>query len=54
MAGAKVKTVAIDANEAALKDFEEGVRRSIMQADAGLVRSFKTKEEFLNHLKNLE
>ena len=22
--------------------------------DAGLVKTFKTKEEFLNHLKNLE
>ncbi|MCX6676828.1 MAG: hypothetical protein NTU95_02640 [Methanothrix sp.] len=54
MAGAKEKTVALNANEAALKEFEEGVRRSIRQADAGLVRSFKTKEEFLNHLKDLE
>ena len=54
MAGAKEKMVVLSANEAALKDFEEGVRRSIRQADAGLVRSFKTKEEFLNHLKNLE
>ncbi len=59
MAGAKEKTVAVDANEAALKNYEEGVRRSIKQADAGLVQSglvqsFKTKEEFLNHLKNLE
>ncbi len=54
MAGAEEKTVAVDANKAALKDYEEGVRRSIKQADAGLVQSFKTKEEFLNHLKNLE
>jgi hypothetical protein len=54
MAGAEEKIVAVDANEAALKDYEEGVRRSIKQADAGLVQSFKTKEEFLNHLKNLE
>ena len=38
----------------ALKEFEDGVRRSIRQADAGLVKSFKTKEEFLSHLKNLE
>jgi len=54
MAGAEEKIVVVDANEAALKDYEEGVRRSIKQADAGLVQSFKTKEEFLNHLKNLE
>ncbi len=54
MAGAEERTVAVDANEAALKNYEEGVRRSIKQADAGLVQSFKTKEEFLDHLKNLE
>jgi hypothetical protein len=54
MAGAKEKIVAIDSNETALKEFEEGVRRSINHADAGLVKTFKTKEEFLNHLKNLE
>jgi hypothetical protein len=54
MAGAEEKIVAMDTNEAALKDFEDGVQRSIKQADAGLVKSFKTKEEFLNHLKNLE
>ncbi len=54
MAGAKEKAVVQDANEAALREFEAGVRRSIKQADAGLVKTFKTKEEFLNHLKNLE
>lgn len=54
MAGASEKAAIQDANEAALKEFEKGVRRSIMQADAGLVKTFKTKEEFLNHLKNLE
>jgi hypothetical protein len=54
MAGAKYKTIIQDPNEAALKEFEDGVRRSIRQADAGLVKTFKTKEEFLNHLKNLE
>jgi hypothetical protein len=54
MAGATKKAVAQDTNEAALKEFEEGVRRSIKQADAGLIRTFKTKEEFLSHLKNLE
>ena len=54
MAGAKNKTIIQDPNEAALNEFEVGVRRSIKQADAGLVKTFKTKEEFLNHLKNLE
>ncbi len=41
----------MDANEAALKEFEDGMRRSIKQADAGLVGTFKSKEEFLNRLK---
>ncbi len=54
MAGATEKAVILDANEVALKDFKEGVKRSIKQADAGLVKTFKTKEEFLDHLKNLE
>ena len=54
MAGATEKAVIQDANEAALKEFNEGVKRSIRQADAGLVKTFKTKEEFLDHLKNLE
>lgn len=54
MAGAEDPAIAQDANEAALQEFEAGVRRSIKQADAGIVKTFKTKEEFLNHLKNLE
>ncbi len=54
MAGATDKAVIQDANEAALREFKEGVKRSIRQADAGLVKTFKTKEEFLDHLKNLE
>ncbi len=54
MAGATDKAVIQDANEAALREFKEGVKRSIMQAEAGLVKTFKTKEEFLDHLKNLE
>jgi len=54
MAGASENVVIQDANEAALKEFEDGVRRSIKQADAGLLKTFKTKEEFLNHLKNLD
>ena len=54
MAGATNEAIIRDANEAALTEFKEGVKRSIRQADAGLVRTFKTKEEFLNHLKNLE
>jgi hypothetical protein len=54
MAGAENQAIAQDANEAALQEFETGLRRSIKQADVGLVKTFKTKEEFLNHLKNLE
>lgn len=54
MAGATEKAIIQDANEAALKEFKEGVKRSIRQADAGLAKSFKTKEGFLDHLKNLE
>jgi len=54
MAGATEKAVMQDAKEAAIKEFKEGVKRCIMQADAGLVKTFKTKEEFLDHLKNLE
>lgn len=53
MAGASENVAIQDANEAALKEFKAGVRRSIKQDDAGLVKTFKTKEEFLNHLKNL-
>ena len=43
-----------DANEAALQEFEAGLSRSISQYKAGLVKTFKTKEDFLDHLKNLE
>jgi len=54
MAGAKDKAIIQDANEASLQGFEAGVVRSIEQANAGLVKTFKTKEEFLNHLKNID
>jgi hypothetical protein len=54
MAGAKEEAIIKDAHEAFLQEFEAGVRRSIKNADAGIVESFKTKEEFQNHLKNLE
>jgi hypothetical protein len=54
MAGAEEKVVIQGANDAALKEFEAGVRRSIKQANEGLGKTFKSKEEFLNHLKNLE
>ena len=54
MAGAARDAVIEDANEAALRKFEEGLARSIKQYKAGQVKSFKTKEEFLDHLKNLE
>jgi len=54
MAGATEKAVIQDANEVALQEFEAGLARSIKQYKAGLVKTFKTKEEFINHLKNLE
>ena len=54
MAGAEDQAITQDSNEAALQDFEAGLRRSIKQADTGLLKTFKSKEEFLNHLKNLE
>ena len=54
MAGATEKAIIQNANEAALKEFKEGVKRSIRQADEDLVKTFKTKEEFLEHLMNLE
>ena len=53
MAEASKKAV-IQADEAALQEFEAGLARSIAQYKAGLVKTFKTKEEFLDHLKNLE
>jgi hypothetical protein len=54
MAGTKEDSVPQNAKEAVLQDFEEGVRRSIEQADAGLMKTFKTPEELLDYLKNLE
>jgi hypothetical protein len=45
MAGATENAVIQDANKAALTEFKEGVKKSIRQADAGLVKTFKTKEE---------
>ena len=50
----KEKAVAVDTNEAELQEFEADVRRSLKQADAGIAKIFKTKKEFLDHLKNLE
>jgi hypothetical protein len=43
MAGATEKAIIQDANEAALKDFKDGVKRCIRQADADLVKTFKSK-----------
>jgi hypothetical protein len=54
MAGAEDQAITRNSNEAALQDFGAGIRRSIKQADTGLLKTFETKEEFLNHLKNLE
>jgi hypothetical protein len=53
-AGRREESISQDDTEAALQKFEGGARRSIKQADAGLVKTFKTKGEFLDHLKNLE
>lgn len=54
MAKASKKAIIQHANEATLQEFEAGLARSIDQYKAGLVETFKTKEEFLDHLKNLE
>lgn len=54
MAGAENRATAHDVNKAALQELDAGVKRSIKQADAGLIKTFKTKEEFLNHLRNIE
>ena len=54
MSGATEEAVIKDANEAALQEFEESLARSIKQYKTGLVKTFKTKEEFFNHLENLE
>jgi hypothetical protein len=54
MAVAKEKAIIQDSNKAALQEFGAGLARSISQYKAGLVKTFKTKEEFLEHLKNLE
>ena len=53
MAEASEEVVIQDANEVALREFEEGLKRSIKQCNSGDVKSFKTKEEFLDHLKKL-
>ena len=50
MAGATEKAVIEDANEAALRRFEEGLARSIKQYKAGDVESFDDKEEFIRTL----
>lgn len=53
MSGATEEAIIKDANEAALQEFEESLARSIKQYKAGLVKTFKTKEEFFDHLENL-
>ncbi len=53
MAGATKKAAVQDANEAALQEFEAGVRRSIKQADASQMETFGDKESFLDHLRQL-
>jgi hypothetical protein len=53
MAVASEEVVVQDASEVALREFEEGIKRSIRQCNLGEVKSFKTKEEFLIHLRKL-
>jgi hypothetical protein len=50
MAGASEDAVIQDANEAALKEFEAGLARSIKQYKAGDVEAFDDKEEFIRTL----
>jgi hypothetical protein len=51
MPGAKEKGPTVtDANEAALKEFEAGLARSIKQYKAGKVATFEDKDEFLKSL----
>lgn len=50
MAGATKEVVIDDANEAALRRFEEGLARSIKQYKAGDVESFDDKDEFIRTL----
>jgi hypothetical protein len=54
IAGATKKAVIQDAKEDVLMEFEEVLRRSIKQVDEGLVKTFKTKEEFSDHIRDLE
>jgi hypothetical protein len=50
MAGAEDQVITQDANEAALKEFEAGLARSIKQYKAGEVEAFDDKEEFIRTL----
>lgn len=50
MATATEKAVILDANEAALQEFEAGLARSIKQYKAGEVEAFDDKEEFIRTL----
>lgn len=50
MAGATKEAVIEDADEAALRRFEEGLARSIKQYKAGEVEAFDDKEEFIRTL----
>jgi hypothetical protein len=50
MAGATKEAVIEDANEAALRRFEEGLARSIKQYKTGDVEAFDDKEEFIRTL----
>ena len=53
MAEASEEVVIQEVNEVDLREFEEGLARRIKQCNSGNVKSFKTKEEFLDHLRKL-
>jgi len=50
MAGAAKEAVIQDANDAALRKFEDGLARSIKQYKTGEVEAFDDKEEFIRTL----
>jgi len=54
MAGAENKAMAADANEAALKEFEAGLARSIKQYKAGQVETFDNVDDLLADLHSPE
>ena len=54
MAGAENKAMVADANEAALKEFEAGLARSIKQYKSGQVETFDNVDDLLADLHSPE